>query len=82
MDVQKKLDEITAMVSGARAMPMSASCVINRADLLALLEEVRAALPDSLAQAQEVIGDREQMVAQAREEAERIIESAHANAAR
>ncbi|MFD5494876.1 cell division initiation protein [Streptomyces sp. NPDC001812] len=78
MDVQKKLDEIVAAVSGARSMPMSASCVINRAELLSMLEEVRAALPDSLAQARELIGDREQMVEQARQEAERIIEGAHA----
>ncbi|GAA2279737.1 hypothetical protein GCM10010145_45930 [Streptomyces ruber] len=78
MDVQKKLDEIVATVSGARAMPMSASCVINRADLLALLEELRAALPGSLAEARELIGDRDQMVEQARQEAERIIEGAHA----
>ncbi|MER6956822.1 ATP synthase F0 subunit B [Streptomyces sp. NPDC000618] len=78
MDVQKKLDEIVTAVSSARSMPMSASCVVNRADLLALLEEVRAALPDSLAQAQELIGGREQMVEQARQEAERIISTAHA----
>ncbi len=78
MDVQKKLDEISAMVSGARAMPMSASCVVNRAELLSMLEELRAELPGSLAQAQELIGDRDQMVAQARQEADRIIESAQA----
>ncbi|WDV54813.1 cell division initiation protein [Streptomyces coeruleorubidus] len=78
MDVQKKLDEIVAAVSGARSMPMSASCVVNRAELLSMLEELRAALPGSLAQAQELIGDREQMVEQARQEAERIIQSAHA----
>ncbi|MGC5037961.1 cell division initiation protein [Streptomyces sp. DT190] len=78
MDVQKKLDEIVTAISGARSMPMSASCVVNRAELLAMLEEVRAALPDSLAQAQELIGGREQMVEQARQEAQRIIESAHA----
>ncbi|MFF7310017.1 cell division initiation protein [Streptomyces sp. NPDC008137] len=78
MDVQKKLDEIVSAVSGARSMPMSASCVVNRAELLALLEEVRAALPDSLAQAQELIGGREQMVEHARQEAERIIGQAHA----
>ncbi|MET9733943.1 cell division initiation protein [Streptomyces sp. NPDC006458] len=78
MDVQNKLDEIVAAVSGARSMPMSASCVVNRADLLSMLEEVRAALPDSLAQARELIGDREQMVERARQEADRIIEHAHA----
>ncbi|MFJ7774197.1 cell division initiation protein [Streptomyces yangpuensis] len=77
MDVQKKLDEIVAAVGGARSMPMSASCVINRAELLAQLEEVRQALPGSLAQAQELIGGREQMVEDARREAERIIDAAH-----
>ncbi|MEU6891318.1 cell division initiation protein [Streptomyces sp. NPDC046557] len=78
MDVQKKLDEIVAAVSGARSMPMSASCVINRAELLSELEELRKALPGSLAQAQELIGGRDQMVEEARREADRIIESAHA----
>ncbi|AJE82039.1 MULTISPECIES: ATP synthase F0 subunit B [Streptomyces] len=78
MDVQKKLDEIVDAVTGARSMPMSASCVVNRAELLAQLEEVRAALPGSLAQAQELIGDRDQMVAAARQEAERILASARA----
>ncbi|MDX3229461.1 cell division initiation protein [Streptomyces sp. ME19-01-6] len=79
MDVQKKLDEIVDTVGSARSMPMSASCVINRAELLAMLEEVRAALPDSLAQAQDVIGGRDRVVQEARQEAERIIESAHAH---
>jgi vacuolar-type H+-ATPase subunit H len=78
VDVQKKLDEIAATVAGARSMPMSASCVVNRAELLAMLDEVSAALPDSLAQARDLLGDREQMVQEARAEARRIIESAHA----
>ncbi|MFH9618132.1 cell division initiation protein [Streptomyces pratensis] len=78
MDVQKKLDEIVETVGNARSMPMSASCVVNRAELLAMLEEVREALPGSLAHAEELIGGREQLVEQARQEAERIIESARA----
>lgn len=78
MDVQQKLDEIVATVDGARSMPMSASCVVNRAELLAMLEDVRLALPGSLAQAQELLGGREQMVAEAQQEAQRIIDSAQA----
>ncbi|WP_405433330.1 ATP synthase F0 subunit B [Streptomyces anulatus] len=81
MDVQKKLDEIVEAVGSARSMPMSASCVVNRAELLAMLEEVRQALPGSLAQAQEMLGGHEQLAVQARQEAERIIESAHAQRA-
>jgi vacuolar-type H+-ATPase subunit H len=78
VDVQKKLDEIVDTVGSARSMPMSASCVVNRAELLALLEEVREALPGSLAQAQEMLGGHEQLAEQARQEAERIIGAAHA----
>ncbi|MFP3987658.1 cell division initiation protein [Streptomyces sp. E11-3] len=78
MDVQKKLDDIVEAVKGAKSMPMSASCVINRAELLSMLEEVRQALPGSLAQAREVIGGREHLVEQARQEADRIIEAARA----
>ncbi|MFD9288056.1 cell division initiation protein [Streptomyces sp. NPDC060030] len=78
MDVQKKLDEIVETVGNARSMPMSASCVVNRAELLAMLEEVREALPGSLAHAEELIGGHEQLVEQARQEAGRIIESARA----
>ncbi|MGW0790941.1 cell division initiation protein [Streptomyces sp. NPDC002911] len=78
MDVQKKLDEIVETVGNARSMPMSASCVVNRAELLAMLEELRESLPNSLAHAEELIGGREQLVEQARQEAERIIESARA----
>lgn len=78
MDVQQRLDEIVATVDGARSMPMSASCVVNRAELLTMLQEVRDALPGSLAQAQELLGGREQVVAEAQREARRIIETAQA----
>jgi cell division septum initiation protein DivIVA len=78
VDVQQKLDEIVAAVDSAKSMPMSASCVLNRAELLAKLDEVRQALPGSLAEAEQVLGGTEQMVADAQSEAQRIIETAHA----
>jgi cell division septum initiation protein DivIVA len=81
VDVTQKLDEIVAAVRNAKSMPMSASCVIHRADLLARLDEVRQALPGSLAQAREVLGDREQVVAEAQAEARRVVEAAHAERA-
>ena len=39
MDVSQKLDEIVSAVGAARSMPMSASCVVNRQQLLAMLED-------------------------------------------
>ncbi len=77
MDVQNKVDEIVAAVENARSMPMSASCVVNRAELIGLLNDLKAALPAELAQAQSVMADHEQVVAGAQAEAERIIQGAH-----
>ncbi|MFF2044729.1 cell division initiation protein [Kitasatospora sp. NPDC058170] len=77
MDVQNKVDQIVAAVENARSMPMSASCVVNRAELVGLLQDLRAALPAELAQAQSVMADHEQVVADAQAEAERIIHGAH-----
>jgi hypothetical protein len=78
VDVQNKVDEIVAAVENARSMPMSASCVVNRAELIGLLNDLKAALPAELAQAQSVMADHEQVVATAQAEAERIIQGAHA----
>ncbi|MEY9966362.1 vacuolar-type H+-ATPase subunit H [Streptacidiphilus sp. MAP12-16] len=73
MDVQQKLDEITATVENARSMPMSASIVVNKAELIAMLAELRDALPTELAQAQQTVQQGDQVVQEARREAERIV---------
>jgi cell division septum initiation protein DivIVA len=82
VDVTAKLDELTALIESARAMPMSASCVVNRAELLAHLDELRALLPGELANAQQVIAERGDVVAQGQVEAQALIEAAKAERAR
>lgn len=82
MEVHDKLDELTAYVEGARAMPMSASCILNRAEVLALLDDVRDLLPVELHRAEELLLERDQVLARAREDAERIREEAVAERAR
>lgn len=76
MDVYEKLDELTATVENARSMPMSASCVINRAEVLALLEEIRSLLPEEVRHAQLLLADRESVLDEGRREAERILDRA------
>ncbi|HEY8652426.1 MAG TPA: hypothetical protein VIL87_04930 [Dermatophilaceae bacterium] len=78
MDVHDQLNEIAATVRGAKAMPMSASCLVNRAEILDALERVRAVLPVDLDHADALLSDREAVVASGREEAERLVEAARA----
>jgi F0F1-type ATP synthase membrane subunit b/b' len=82
VDVHAKLDELTVLVENARAMPMSASCVVNRAEVLEQLDEVRRLLPDELAAAESVLRDKRAVVADGRAEAEEILEAARAERTR
>ena len=73
MDLHEKLDELTGMVEQARSMPMSASCVVNRGEVLELLAEIKALLPEEFRHAQMLLADRESVVDEGRREAQRLI---------
>jgi hypothetical protein len=76
VDVHDKLDEITRYVEDARAMPMSASALVNRAELLGLLDDLRELLPEELHHADLLLSDREAVVEQGRTEAEQLLTAA------
>jgi len=52
MDSVEKLTSAITMVEEARGVPLSASCVVHRGEMLELLDEARAALPNDLESAQ------------------------------
>ncbi len=76
MDVHDKLDELITIVEEARSMPMSASCIVNRGEVLALLEEIRGLLPEEFRHAQMLLADRESVVDEGRREARRVLDRA------
>jgi cell division septum initiation protein DivIVA len=71
-----KLDELAGLVESARAMPMSASCVVNRADVLGLIEDLRGLLPEAMSRAQIVLADKEGVVDEGRRQAAEIVAEA------
>lgn len=75
------LDALTAAVTHARAMPMSSSVLLNRAELLDLLEQARDVLPTQLTRADEVLADADAARGVARAEAEAVVVTARARAA-
>jgi cell division septum initiation protein DivIVA len=77
VDVHAKLDELRETVEQARSMPMSASAVVNRAELLALIEEVSGAVESALTDSRRVLDEREAVVEQGREEAAQVVRDAH-----
>lgn len=75
------LDAIEDVVVQARAMPMSSSVLVNRAEVLELVDQVRAALPSQLHMADEVLADADAARAAAQAEADGVLARARARAA-
>ncbi|MSY04232.1 MAG: ATP synthase subunit B/B', partial [Actinobacteria bacterium] len=85
MESIEKLTVAITMVEEARGVPLSASCVVHRDDLLELLDEARNLLPHDFSTAQNLLSARdsimeegqssaEQLIALAREEVSRMVE--------
>jgi hypothetical protein len=75
------LDALAAAVEDARAMPMSSSVLVNRAELLDLVDQARDVLPTQLSRADEVLAAADAARAAAQADVDAIIDAAHARAA-
>ena len=78
---EQKLARLRELVLHARSMPMSASCVINRSEVLEAIDDVVKRLPDEFAEAQRVIDESQAKVAEGEAEADRIINEARGKVA-
>jgi len=61
------------MVEEARGVPLSASCVVHRAEMLELLDEAREALPVDFDTARKIIETRDAIIEESRVSAEQMI---------
>ncbi len=74
------LDEIAGLVTTARSMPMSASAIVNRAEVLELVERARRAMPGEVRAAEGLLSGADDVMSEARRQATAIIESARGRA--
>ena len=69
------------MVQDARSMPLSADkCILERDKVLDILDEIIAQLPGELKQARTIVESRNELVSQARREADGVIREAQEKA--
>ncbi len=67
------------MVQDARSMPLSADkCILERDKVLDMLDEIIAQLPSELKQARTIVESRNELVSQARREADNVLKEAQA----
>jgi vacuolar-type H+-ATPase subunit H len=82
MDSIEKLNTAIAIVEEARGVPLSASCVVHRGEMLEILEGARDVLPSDLFGAEDIIAKRDQIIEEGRASAESMIATAREDVAR
>jgi len=76
------LRRVSEMIAGARPMPLSSSVMINKDEILELLDEALERLPDELRAARWLLKERDECLSKTRRDADDILDQARARAER
>ena len=69
------------LIQDARSMPLAADkCIVERDRVLDMLDEIIAQLPGELKQSRTIVESRNELISQARREAENIVRQAQEQA--
>jgi len=81
-DSEALLRRVADIISSAKTMPLSSSAMINRDEILELLEEANNRLPEELRAARWLLRERDEFLAKTRREGDDILDAARAQAER
>ena len=73
-----RIDEVIALVENARNVPMSRNCMIDRSEMIGLLEQLRSEIPTELRRAAALLDERDKILDAGQREADRMIAEAEA----
>ena len=76
MDSIEKLHTAITLIEEARGVPLSASCVVHRVEILEILDGARESLPSDLFAAEEILRQRDLLMDEGRSSAEFLIATA------
>src|SRR6186713_3177929 len=82
MDVLVLIDKLDDVVHNARAVPLTDQVRVDREEIYDLLDQMRATIPEEIKQARWIVKERQEMLAEAKREAERIVKEAREQQAR
>ncbi len=77
MDLAGRLEQLQELIREAKSMPLSSSVLVNREEVAQMIAEMQETLPEEIKRARWIVRDREELLAKARTEGERIVEQAH-----
>jgi len=76
MDILHLVDRLEELFNNSKGVPLTRMVMVDEERMLDLIDQMRLAIPDEIKNSQQIINQKERILAQANEEAHRIIELA------
>lgn len=76
MDILHLVDKIEDLFNDSKPLPFTRNIVIDEDKLLDIIDQMRVTIPEEIKKAQQIVTQKDRIIAQAQEEANRIIELA------
>jgi hypothetical protein len=76
MDVLVLIDKLDDLVHNAKTVPLTDQVRVDKEEIYDILDQMRATIPEEIKQARWIVKERQEMLAEAKREAERIVQEA------
>ena len=76
MDVLVLIDKLDDLVHHSKAVPLTEQVRVDKGEIYDILDQMRATIPEEIKQARWIVKERQEMLAEAKREAERIVKEA------
>jgi hypothetical protein len=76
MDILQLIDRLEELFNESKAIPLTRNVMVDEDRMLDIIDQMRIAIPEEVKKAQQLLGQRDRVLAQAQEEANRTIEIA------
>jgi F0F1-type ATP synthase membrane subunit b/b' len=73
MDILHLVDRLEELLNQSRAFPLTHNVIVDEDRILDLIDQMRVAIPEEVKKAQQVLAQRDRILAQAQEEANRTL---------
>ncbi|GJQ35750.1 MAG: ATPase [Anaerolineales bacterium] len=76
MDILQLIDRLEELFNDAKAVPFTHNVVVDEDKMLELIDQMRITIPEEVKKAQQIVAQRERVMAQAQEESNRTLQIA------
>src|SRR5512140_1088966 len=80
MDILQLIDRLEELFNESKTIPLTHNVMVDEDRMLDIIDQMRIAIPEEVKKAQQLLGQRDRVLAQAQEEANRTIEIARQKA--